>query len=113
MASNIRLPGVRTLTVAAPANVNSGQLVVVNQIFGVAVASALSAANVAISVGPTAFLPKANAVSTSQAAGSNVHWDATNAVTTVSATSNLKIGVCAATSVNTDTTVLVHLNPGF
>lgn len=113
MASNIKLPGVRTLTVAAPANVNSGQLVVVNQMFGVAIASALSAANVAISVGPTAFLPKANAVSTSQAAGSNVHWDATNGVCTISATSNLKIGVAAAAAGNTDTRVEVHLNPGF
>lgn len=113
MASNIKLPGVRTLTVAAPANVNSGQLVVVNQIFGVAVASALSGANVAIEVGATAFLPKPNAVSTSQTAGSNVHWDATNGVCTTSATSNLRLGAAAAAVGNTDTRIEVHLNPGF
>ena len=50
---------------------------------------------------------------TSAAAGANIHWDATNAKTTISATSNLKIGVAAVTSTNTATTVRVRLNGSF
>lgn len=113
MARNITLPGVRRLTVAAPANVNSGDFVVVNRMFGVAMANTASGSNVAISVGATASLRKLNGASTSQAAGSNVFWDATNSNCTVSATSNLLIGVAAAAATNTDTSITVHLNPGF
>lgn len=113
MARNITLPGVRRLTVIAPANVNSGDLVVVNRMFGVALASAASGANVAISVGASASLRKLNGASTSQAAGSNVFWDATNANCTVSATSNLLIGAAAAVTANADVAQTVHLNPGF
>lgn len=113
MARNIVLPAVRRLTVAAPANVNSGDFVVVNRMFGVALTSATSAANVAIASGATVQLRKLNGASTSQAAGTNVHWDATNSNCTISATSNLLIGVAAAATANTDTTVTVHLNPSF
>lgn len=113
MARNITLDGLKRLTVIAPAAVNSGDLVVTSQAFGVALTSAASAANVAISVGPTATLRKLNGASTSQAAGTNVHWDATNSNCTISATSNLKIGVAAAVTANADTTLSVHLNPSF
>lgn len=113
MAKNITMDGVKRLTFAAPAAVNSGDLVVVSQAFGVALSSAASAANVVLSVGPTATLRKLNGASTSQAVGTNVHWDATNANATISATSNLKIGVAAAATANTDTTISVHLNPSF
>ncbi len=113
MAENISQAGVRRLTVLAPANVNAGDFVVVNRMFGVALASAASAANVAIDVGATATLRKLNGASTSQAAGTNVHWDATNSNCTTSATSNILIGVAAAVTANADTTQIVHLNPGF
>ena len=53
------------------------------------------------------------AASTSAAAGANIHWDATNSRTTISATSNLKIGVAAVVSTNTATTVRVRLNGSF
>ncbi len=113
MATNITLPGLRNLTVIAPANVNANDLVVVNRMFGVAHTDAVSAANVAIAVGATATLRKLNGASTSQAAGTNVHWDATNSNCTISSTSNILIGVAAAVTANADTTMLVHLNPGF
>lgn len=99
------------VTVAAPANVNSGQFVVVGNIRGVAQVSALSAANVALQLRGEALLPKPNAVSTSFAAGANVHWDATNAVCTGSATSNAKIGAAVLAASNTDTTVRVIFQP--
>lgn len=113
MATNIVLPGVKTIEVVAPANLNSGAGVQVAQLFGVALTSATSGANVAVTLGSTAVLRKLNGASTSQVAGSNVHWDATNANCTVSATSNLKIGVAAAATINNDTTITVHLNPSF
>lgn len=111
MATNMFLEGGDTVTVPAPANVNSGQLVVVGNLRGVAHSSALSAANVAILTRGVVTLPKVNAVSTSFAAGANVHWDATNSVTTVSATSNAKVGVAMAAASNTDVTVKVFLFP--
>lgn len=113
MARNIILDGIKRITVIAPAAVNSGDLVQVAQSYGIALTNAASAANVVLSVGPTATLRKLNGASTSQAAGSNVHWDLTNANCTVSATSNLKIGVAMAATANADTTINVHLNPSF
>jgi predicted RecA/RadA family phage recombinase len=113
MAENITLPALRRLTVVAPANVNSGDVVIVNRMFGIAMASAASAANVVIASGGTATVRKLNGASTSQAAGTNVHWDATNSNATTSATSNLLIGVAAAAAANADTTISVHMNPSF
>lgn len=113
MAANISLDPGQRMTVAAPAAVTSGDLVVKGNAFGVAIANAVSAANVAIATGVTASLRKLNGVSTSFAQGANVHWDATNSNCTVSATSNTKIGVAADAAANADTTVSVRLNPSF
>lgn len=112
MANNITQEGLRTLTVPAPAaNTNTGSFVVVGRQFGVAIASQpTSGANVAISQGCVATLRKLNGASTSQAAGTNVHWDATNANCTISSTSNLLIGTAMAAASNTDTTISVALN---
>jgi predicted RecA/RadA family phage recombinase len=113
MARNIVLPGLRRLTVTAPATAAAGDLVIVNRMFGIALTAAASAASVPIDTGATATLRKLNGASTSQLAGSNVHWDATNANATTSATSNLLIGVAAAATANADTSITVHLNPSF
>lgn len=110
MAENV-FQGGDVVTLPAPSNVNSGQFVVVGNLRGVAQASALSAASVAMVLRGVADLPKANAASTSQAAGTNVHWDATNSVTTTSATSNAKVGVAMATTTNTAVLVRVFYFP--
>jgi predicted RecA/RadA family phage recombinase len=112
MATNVVQEG-RVITLTAPATVNSGDLVVVNMAFGVANHDAASAANVECTTGVICDLPKANAVSTSAAQGANIHWDATNSRTTISSTNNLKIGVAAVTSTNTNTLVRVRLNGNF
>lgn len=112
MARNMIQDG-KVMSLAAGAAVNSGDLVVVNQMFGVANYSINAAGNVECTMGGVFDLPKVNAASTSAAAGANIHWDATNAKTTISATSNLKIGVAAVTSTNTATTVRVRLNGSF
>lgn len=113
MANNITQAGVARITVIAPAAVTTGGLVVVNRQFGVAIANAASAVNVAIEVGCTATLRKLNGASTSQAAGTNVFWDATNSNCTISATSNLLIGTAMVAAANADTAVSVRLNPSF
>lgn len=110
MAENIYTNG-DTATLVAPANVNSGQFVVVGNLRGVALTSATSGGNVACQMRGEATLPKPNAASTAFAAGANVHWDATNAVVTGSATSNAKVGAAIAAASNTDTSVRVYFYP--
>lgn len=106
---NFVQPG-EVVTVVAPYAVNSGQGVKVGQLFGVGAFSASSAANVEVRTLGVFDLDKINAASNSIAAGANVHWDDTNLKATVSATSNLRIGVALAACANTDTTVRVRLH---
>jgi predicted RecA/RadA family phage recombinase len=113
MAENILNSG-QIVTVPAPAAVTTGQLVVVGvNMFGIAMANAASAASVALYTGGVVDLRKLNGASTSAVAGANAHWDATNSNVTISATSNLKIGVFAAAAANTDTTARLRLNSNF
>jgi predicted RecA/RadA family phage recombinase len=108
MATNFIQPG-DVVTVVAPYAVNSGDGVKVGQIFGFATKAALSAANVEVKRTGVVTLAKTNAVSTSAAQGANIHWDDSGRITTISSTSNLKIGVAMETTTNTQTTVKVLL----
>jgi predicted RecA/RadA family phage recombinase len=110
MAENVSHTG-EVVVVPAPANVNSGQFIVVGNLRGVAQSSAASGVNVAVITRGDAVLTKPNAASTSFAAGANIHWDATNATTTISSTSNAKIGVALAAATNTQTTARVFFFP--
>lgn len=112
MATNILDDG-EQVDVTLAANANSGQLVVAGQMFGVALISGVTGDRVPLATGVRATLPKMNAASNSFAVGANVHWDATNAVVTQSATSNLRIGVATAAAANTDATATVRLNGSF
>lgn len=106
--NNFVQPG-DVIRVTAPYACTSGVGVKVSNIFGVATANAVSAANVEIMTEGVFDLAKTNAASNSIAAGANVHWDDTNLKATVSSTSNLKIGVALAAAANTDLTVRVRL----
>jgi predicted RecA/RadA family phage recombinase len=111
MANNYVGPN-DTVTVVAPHNVVAGRVVIVGtNLYGVALSNADSAANVALGRGGVWTLAKANAVSTSAAAGAIAYWDNTNSIVGISATSNTKIGVFLAAVSNTDTTATVALNP--
>jgi predicted RecA/RadA family phage recombinase len=112
MAKNFHKPG-EVMTVTAAANVVSGQLVVIGQMFGVATYSANTGEKVELRTGGVWKFDKTNAASQSVAEGANVYWDATNLKTTVSATSNTRIGVAAYAVTNTDTSIYVRLNPSF
>lgn len=100
-------------TVLAPWNVNSGDVVIIGQMFGIAQSSAASGANVAIQTGGAHTLRKLNGASTSIAAGANCYWDNTNSNVTFSATSNTRLGVALVAAANADVSITVRLNPSF
>ncbi|MCX8003378.1 MAG: DUF2190 family protein [Burkholderiaceae bacterium] len=108
MATNYKHDGERVV-VTAPYAANSGSGVQVGNLFGVAQASAASAASVAIVTRGAFALAKTTGAGTSYAVGANVHFDNTNRVCTVSAAGNLKIGVAVAAASNADATVEVRL----
>lgn len=108
MATNFKHEGDR-VSIAAPYSVNSGDGVQLGNLFGVAQTTRASASSVAIVTRGVYALNKTTGASTSYAAGANVHWDNTGRQCTVSATSNLKIGVAVAAASNTDATVEVRL----
>lgn len=101
------------MTVVAPAAVNSGDVVIVSKLVGIAQYSAASAANVEVRTRGVFQLRKLSGASTSAVQGAYVYWDATNANATISATSNTLLGVLAEAVANADTTCKVRLNGSF
>lgn len=93
------------ITVAAPANVQSGEGVMLEDMFGIAGTDADSGDDVALHVVGVYSLPKA---SVEIDAGENVFWDDGD-VTNV-ATGNRLIGVAAAPAATADSAVEVRLN---
>lgn len=113
MATNFLHDG-SIMEVPAPFNVVSGRVVVIGtNMFGVAKANANSGDNVSLATGGVYKFTKANAVSTSAAAGASAYWDNANSAITLSATGNTRIGVHALAVTNTATDALVRLNPSF
>jgi predicted RecA/RadA family phage recombinase len=114
MATNFINDGDLIGVVAPSGGVVSGGLAVIGtNMFGVAQANAASGANAVIKCGGTHILRALNGASTSAAQGANAHWDATNANVTISATSNLKIGVFETAKANADVTARIRLNATF
>lgn len=109
MATNIVSTNDR-IPITLSANVNSGDLLVKGNVFGVALTSGSSGDTVAIATGVRCTLPKANAVSTSMAVGDLAYFQVAGNIVTNSATSNTKIGIVTKAAANTDTTIEVVLN---
>lgn len=109
MASNYVQDGDRILVTAPSGGVVRGKVVVISNLYGVALDNAVSGANVVLKTNGVFDVTKISGASTSFAVGANVHWDTTNAQATVSATSNTKVGVAVAAAANADTTVRVLL----
>jgi predicted RecA/RadA family phage recombinase len=89
MATN-KVGDTDVVTVAAPANVVSGQGVLVGLLFGVAIHAAASGANLAMMTEGVFRLPKATGVAINE--GVRVFWDNTNGNVTTTAASNNCIG---------------------
>lgn len=107
---NFVKPG-HVMTVPAPADVQSGDLVVVGSLFGIAAFSALAGADVEIKCGGVYDVPKVSAQAWT--VGAPVYWDpAAKAVTNV-AGALTKIGVAAAVAANPSAFGRVRLNGSF
>ena len=109
---NYRMSG-KLIPITAGANVASGNIVVVGQMFGVATKTVVSGEEVELHCGGVYDFAKLNAASMSIAAGANAYWDATNLVIVANATGNTRVGVAVRAVTNTDTTCRVRLNDSF
>jgi predicted RecA/RadA family phage recombinase len=100
-----------TVTVAAPADVASGQLVVVGSIVGVAAFTAVSSADVEVTVEGVFELPKVTTDVIGQ--GDRLYWNSGQAKLTKTAGTGSKpmVGVAAAAAGNGLTTVNCRLMP--
>ena len=92
--------------VVAPADVQSGDLVFVGSLFGVANADAVSGAPVEIWTEGVYTLPKASAQAWT--VGAAIYWDGTQVTTT--ATDNVLIGHAVAVAANPSATGTVRLS---
>lgn len=99
------------LTVTAPADVASGDLVVVGSLFGVASASAKNGDAVEICAGGVYDMPKVSAQAWSQ--GAPLYWDPASKLVTSVAGSLTKIGVAAVAAANPSAIGRVRLNGSF
>lgn len=108
MATNYLQQGA-VMTVPAPADVDSGDGVMVGVLFGVAQAAALSGADVAIATAGVHTLPKTSAQAWT--VGAAIYWDPTpGEATTATTAGNLLIGVAAAVAADPSATGQVRLN---
>ncbi len=96
------------VAVPAPADVSSGDLVMVGKLFGVACTDAASGAAVEIKTSGVFTLPKTSAQAWT--VGAAVYWDATNSEVTTTSTSNTLIGHAVAVAANPSATGVVRLS---
>lgn len=103
-------PG-RTLTLPAPADVKSGEGVIVGSIFGVANGDALTGEPVDLDVEGVFDLPKVSALAI--APGDKVYWIAADKAVSKTAAGNTLIGVATTAAANPSASVNVRLNGSF
>jgi len=96
------------ISVPAPTDVKSGDLIVVGALFGVAETDATSGAPVVICTEGVYTLPKASAQAWT--VGVAVYWDADNKVATTVSTDNDPIGHAIAAAANPSATGQVRLS---
>jgi len=92
------------------AAVTAGDVVVQNELVGVAKKDIAANALGALAVSGVFDFPKGTTSGSAIAAGKNVYWDDTNDVATETAGSNKLIGKTVAAATDTDTTVRVRMN---
>lgn len=99
------------LTLPAPADVVSGELVVIGSIFGVAAGDALSGADVDVVTQGVFELPKVSALAI--AIGDVVYYDSATKLVNKTSSGNTKIGVAVTAATNPSGAVNVRLNGAF
>jgi predicted RecA/RadA family phage recombinase len=111
MAKNFIQPG-DTLTVVAPADVSSGEGVLVGNIFGIAQFDAKSGDEVEIATRGVFEHAKTSAQAWATV-GLEIYWDAGGGKFTTTASTNKLVGVNVATAANPSATGIVRLNGVF
>lgn len=96
------------ITVPAPADVKSGDLVFVGALFGIADIDAVSGASVVLCTEGVYILPKTNAQGWT--VGAAIYWDADNKVATTTSTDNDLIGHAVVAAANPSATGQVRLS---
>ncbi|MBF0437449.1 MAG: DUF2190 family protein [Magnetococcales bacterium] len=96
-----------TVTVVAPAAVNSGEGLMVGSLFGVAVSTAAINENVEISTTGVVDLPKASGAITQ---GAKIYWDNTAKNVTTTVGTNTLIGCAIVAAAVGDAIARVRLN---
>lgn len=99
------------LTLPAPANVASGDGVVIGNIFGVAAVDALSGDPVDLDTVGVFTLPKVSALAI--AIGDRIYWQAAEKAVSKTASGNTLIGVAVTAAANPSAVVDVRLNGTF
>lgn len=92
-------PG-ETITLPAPADVASGDAVLVGAVFGVASATAVTGADV--EVARRGVFEMAKKTAQAWTAGAKLYWDATNSEVTTTASGNTLIGAAAVAAASAD-----------
>lgn len=110
MATNYIQAG-DNITLPAPADVSSGDGVLVGSLFGIATVDALSGADVVLATRGVYTLPKTSAQAWT--VGVKVYWDNANGVATTASSGNTLIGVAVAAAANPSATGDVRLNGSF
>ena len=107
MATNYVQPG-HTLTIPAPAAVQSGQVVIAGAIVGVAQIDADMGADVDVDTVGVWDIPKVSALAVGL--GDVIYWDATAGLANKTASGTAKLGVAVAVAANPSGTVRVRLS---
>ncbi|MDP3409027.1 DUF2190 family protein [Bosea sp. (in: a-proteobacteria)] len=97
----------KNLTLPAPANVLSGDVVIIGSILGIAAGTAASGSDLDLVTEGVFKLPKVSALAI--AIGDAVYWDSTNKLVTKTASGNTKLGVAVSVAANPSGTVNVKL----
>ncbi len=98
-----------TLMVAAPANVASGDVVIIGLMIGIATTTALSGAPVAVKT--TGVIELAKVSAQAWTVGVAVYWDSTNKQATTTSSANTLIGYAAEPAANPSSVGRVRLVP--
>jgi predicted RecA/RadA family phage recombinase len=99
------------LTLPAPADVSSGDGVLVGSIFGIASGDAASGADVDLVTEGVFEMPKTSALAIS--IGDKVYWDNTGKLVNKTSSGNTYVGVAVTAAANPSATVNVRLNGAF
>lgn len=95
------------LTLPAPADVLSGDVVIVGSLLGIAAGTAASGADLDIVTEGVFSLPKVSALAI--AIGDTVYWDSTAKLVTKTSSGNTKLGVAVTAAANPSGSVNVKL----